>query len=202
MSTREYPEFINVSENGQMNACLNFSSDMSCGYIEGYLRAADRLVEHVDETDRDQDFFVYPIAFMYRQHIELQVKKIIDTGRKLLTADGGHPKHHKLHDLWPLAKGILRQIWPNESDPPEFKSVDNFINQFSRIDPDSTAFRYPKQKTGKPSLTGIQHINLQRLAESVHSFSEFLDVAASALDDYLADYLADVYQSEHDAENY
>ena len=169
-----------------MNACLNFSRDMSYGYIEGYCRAADRLVEHVAETARDQDLFVYPIAFMYRHHIELQLKEIIDVGRQLTTStESGHPTHHKLHALWPQAKGLMRQVWSSEPDPPEFALIDHFIEQFAVIDHDSTAFRYPKQKSGDQSLGGVKRINLYNLAECVHSFSGFLTGAADALSEYL-----------------
>ncbi len=183
---RTYPDLFVSGDDWQMNACLNYTHDMSYGYVEGYRRAADRLVEHVAETARDQDVFVYPIAFMYRQHIELQLKQIIDTGRQLLTEDeSGHPTHHKLHDLWPLAKGLMRQTWSNEPYPPEFKLIDHFIQQFTAIDHDSTAFRFPKQKYGSRSLGGVKHINLRNLAECVHSFSGFLDGATAGLSEYL-----------------
>lgn len=194
MSHHNYPALFVAGEDWQMNACLNFMHDMRYGYIEGYRRAADRLIEHVAETGNDQDVFVYPIAFMYRQHIELQLKQIINAGRELLTDRGSYPPHHKLHDLWPLAKGLLRKTWPNEPDPPEFGKIDNFIDQFSKIDHDSTAFRYPMQKVGDTSLQGVRYISLRNLAESVHSFSGFLDRAASSL----ADYLQYKHESERD----
>ena len=41
-----------------MNARLGFSYDASHGYVDGYLRAADLLVQHVAEEGRDQDYFV------------------------------------------------------------------------------------------------------------------------------------------------
>ena len=183
MTSKQYPGLFEIGENWRMNARLNFMCDMSTGYIEGYLRAADRLVQHVADTAEDQDFFVYPIAFMYRQHIELQLKQIIDTGRRLLTNEGGQPVHHKLHDLWSSAKGVLRQIWNSKPDPPEFELIDNFIDQFSRVDAGSTAFRYPTQRDGNSSLQGVHHINLRNLADCVHSFSGFLDGIASELDE-------------------
>jgi len=185
MTDSNYPAFFTAAEDSRMNACLNFLHDMSAGYIDGYLRAADHLVGHVAETGREQDFLVYPIAFMYRQHVELQLKKIIDKGRQLLTDKGGHPTHHKLENLWPVAKGILRQTWDGEPDPPEFGLIDHFVDEFVRIDPDSTAFRYPKQKAGGSSLPMIQQINLRHLAECIHSFSSFLDGAACGIDHYL-----------------
>lgn len=198
MSKHEYPQIFEAGEDFEMNACLNFFHDSSFGYIEGYRRAADHLVQHVAETGRDLDVFVYPIAFMYRQHIELLLKKIIADGGELLTDKGGHPTHHKLHDLWPLAKGILRQVWVNEPDPSEFELINNFIDQFARIDHDSTAFRYPFQKGGAISLSGMCHINLRNLAECVDSFSGFLDGAASAL----AEYVQRKRDCESDMRNY
>jgi hypothetical protein len=188
MGKNKYPDLFTAYADGQMNACLNFQNDMSYGYIEGYLQAADRLVEHVAERNRDQDTLVYPIAFMYRHHIELRLKEIIDIGKQLITDnESGHPTNHKLRDLWPDAKGIIRQVWSGNPDPEEFKRIDHFILQFTEVDHDSTAFRYPKQKSGDSSLCGVRHINLRNLAECVHSFSGFLTGVATALSEYLDD---------------
>jgi len=186
MAKDKYPDLFAAYDDWQMNACLNFQHDMSYGYIEGYLRAADRLVEHVAEKTRDQDTLVYPIAFLYRQHIELRLKEIINTGLQLLSEnDFKNRTRHRLHDLWPEAKGIIRKTWSGKPDPEEFKWIDHFIEQFKEVDQDSTAFRYPKQKSGDTSLKGIQYINLRNLAKCVHSFSEFLSGAATALSEYL-----------------
>jgi len=185
MGKNKYHDLFTAYDDWQMNACFNFLNDMSYGYIEGYLRAADRLVEHVAEKACDQDTLVYPIAFLYRQHIELQLKEIIDNGRQLLTEnESDFPKHHKLHDLWPEAKGIIRKTWSGKPDPDSFKRIDHFIEQFKAVDQDSTAFRYPKQKSGETSLRDVQYINLRNLAECVHSFSGFLSGAATALSEY------------------
>lgn len=91
--------------------------DMSCGYTEGYRLAAELLTNHVESQNRNHDFLVYPICYLYRHHLELQIKQIIYVGRRLLDKSGGHPTHHKLSDLWPLAKGLLREAEPNQSDP-------------------------------------------------------------------------------------
>lgn len=196
MGKDKYPDLFVAYDDWQMNACLTFQNDMSYGYIEGYLRAADRLVEHVAEKACDQDTLVYPIAFLYRQHIELQLKEIIDTGRQLLTDnESGHPKHHEIHKLWPYAKGLIKKAWPGKPDPEEFKRIDHFIKQFKEVDYDSTAFRYPKQISGDTSLKGVQYINLRNLAECVHSFSEFLSGVATALSVYLDD------KREHEAQS-
>lgn len=156
------------------NACVNFSRDMSCGYTEGYRLAADLLTTHVATKNRDHDFLVYPICYLYRHHLELQLKQIIRIGRRLLDQDGVHPQHHKLSELWPLAKGILRQAEPGHPDPAEFRLLDNLIEEFADVDYDAQAFRFPNKSRGEQSLTGLTHINLSRLRESVETLASFL----------------------------
>jgi len=48
---------------GRQTACLNFSDNPAYGYIEGYRRAADLLVKHVEEKGVDWDYLVFPIVF-------------------------------------------------------------------------------------------------------------------------------------------
>lgn len=92
------------------NACLNFMQDMSVGYIDGYKMAADELAKKIHETGVNQDYLVYPIVFLYRQHLELILKSVIKSARQLLrTEEQGHPTHHKLKDLWPLAKELRKK---------------------------------------------------------------------------------------------
>jgi len=55
MSAHEYPEIFSAREDSQMNACLSFSHDMSYGYVEGYLRAADRVIGRAYCRGRKRD---------------------------------------------------------------------------------------------------------------------------------------------------
>ena len=50
-----------------LNACLHIGEGWDA-YAEGYKNAGDVLVQHVIDYSRDQDFLVYPIAFLYRQY--------------------------------------------------------------------------------------------------------------------------------------
>jgi len=156
------------------NACLNFMPDMSLGYIDGYKMAADELAIKIHETGVDQDYLVYPIVFLYRQHLELLLKNIIKSARKALgTNEQGHPTHHKILNLWPLAKDLRKQIW-GKDHPIEFKFVDHVIKEFSVYDPDSMAFRYPENKEGTIPNQGLKHINTRLLAESIAKSSNTL----------------------------
>lgn len=156
------------------NACLNFMPDMSVGYIDGYKIAADELAIKINETGVNQDYLIYPIVFLYRQHLELILKSIIKSARNLLqTEEQGHPTHHKIKDLWPLAKGLRKKVW-NENPPVEFEFIDHVIAEYSKYDPDSMAFRYPENKQGTKPNENIKHINTRHLAENIEKASEIL----------------------------
>ncbi|HID3427534.1 TPA: hypothetical protein ACXE0P_002231 [Klebsiella pneumoniae] len=60
------------------NACLNYMPDHGTAYTEGYRRAADILIKHIDESGRDQDFLVYPVLFLYRHHMNSLSNKLSD----------------------------------------------------------------------------------------------------------------------------
>ncbi len=164
------------------NACLNWSHDSIGLYISGYKEAADILVSKVIETSSDQDILVYPIAFLYRQYIELQLKSIIKDSRHILEDGAGFPEHHKIKDLWCEAKRLMKNIINNlDKTADEYitkndlKIIENIINDFVAIDPISFSFRYPTDKQGKTNLEGLTHINLRKLGQQIGLLSESLD---------------------------
>lgn len=180
----EFDTLFKPDSDWHNNACLNFTHDSTYGYVEGYKRAANELVLRINETGQNQDVFVYPIVFLYRHHLELLLKVIIDTGRRLLDEGTGFPTHHKLNNLWPLAKGIIKKVW-SAGDPKEFAFVEHIINEISLVDPGSMSFRYPKDKEGKSSLPNITHINTRHLCEMINKASDLLVGVKMAIDQYL-----------------
>jgi hypothetical protein len=72
-----------------MNACVNYGGGGL--HAIGYRRAADALVEQVAQTHSDQDFFVYPIVFCYRQYLELMLKADLREARALFGIAPLHP---------------------------------------------------------------------------------------------------------------
>src|SRR5665811_2493141 len=65
------------------NACLNWCHDGWTLYATGYREAADLLVRHIEQRGVDQDMLVYPVLFLYRQYLELEIKDLIRQGRRL-----------------------------------------------------------------------------------------------------------------------
>lgn len=169
---------------GHNNACLNYMRESTYLYVEGYKRAANELVKRIDQTGLNQDTFVYPIVFLYRHYLELTIKGIIDKGSILLENGSGHPKHHNLETLWPMAKGIIRIIW-QQGDPEEFTYVEHIIKEITNVDPVSMSFRYPKDKVGKNCIPALTYINTRHLSEMINKASDFLSGIEVGIEEYL-----------------
>lgn len=179
------------------NACLNWSHDNMSLYIEGYKEAADKLVHGVADSGTSQDTLVFPIAFLYRQYIELQLKHIIKESRIFLEEGANFPEHHKINDLWNTANALMAKII-KEHDKSikdyitsnDISVIKTIITEFVKVDPDSFAFRYPKDKKGNKNLEGIEYINLRKLHDQMEILKEKLDkyyLCISLLRDYQDD---------------
>src|SRR5438270_6878360 len=94
------------------NACVGWSREEWDGYAEGYKRAADLLVQHVVDTQSNQDYLIYPVAFLYRQAVEVSLKHLLVKGSQLLDRKSVIPKHHRLVPLWQQCWAIIEQVWP------------------------------------------------------------------------------------------
>lgn len=167
------------------NACLNWCHDGWGLYASGYKEAADLLVQRVEEHNVSQDSLVYPVLFLYRQYLELEIKDILRQSRRLQDIAGDLPKHHHIGNLWGECHKRLSEISPGDSVT-ELKEITRLIGEFSAVDPISTAFRYPQDKDGNPSLPGIRHINLRNVREVIGKISIILMGANAQVGEYLS----------------
>ncbi len=155
-------------------ACLwPLKEDMWLNYIIGYKEAADILVEYAKKTSINRDTLVFPIVFLYRHYLELQLKSIIKDGYKLLYEKKDYAKCHKLDELWNDCKIIFKKIWPEGNKEP-LEAMDDYINQFCQVDPTSIEFRYPVRKNGTDTLDSLNYINLSHLSECIKSIENFI----------------------------
>src|ERR1043165_9459178 len=106
MAKNSYKPLFRPDDDWQNNACINqkVASHGLDLFAEGYKTAADILVKQVVECASHQDTLVYPIVFLYRQHIELRFKEIIREGLSLLDEGQDFPRTHRLDELWPKVK--------------------------------------------------------------------------------------------------
>ena len=99
-------------ENWEASACIG-ATVADWIYFTGFRRAAQCLAEHVCVTENDQDFLIYPIVYLYRHHIELVLKGILESSSglldRVLTPDDRKTLgRHGLLELW-HARGLWVQ---------------------------------------------------------------------------------------------
>src|SRR4051812_27294719 len=140
------------ADGGWFNACVGWTCDQWVGYAEGYRRAAEILVQHIADTERDQDVLVYPIVFMYRQAIEISLKRLIVIGTQLIDRPTEVPRHHRLVLLWRQCRPIIEEVWP-DGPKEDLDVVGAVLEDFEALDPISTVFRYPVNNEGQASLS-------------------------------------------------
>lgn len=173
--TDKFKSLFTADKDWWNNACLNYTDDAIDAYIEGYKLAADQLVKRINETGEDQDCLIFPIVFLYRQHLELLLKNIINTGQQLLGKNDKSFAHgHELDKLWSKVKPIVEKAW-NEKILKEFKFIEHVINEIIVVDKKSMAFRYSTDIWGKTHLSEFTQINIRNLAEIINKVSDYLE---------------------------
>lgn len=166
------------------NACINFNNNSHYAYSLGYKEAANFLAENASEMNT-QDLFIYPIAFLYRHHLELQLKLILKTANNLLKIKNDLPsKTHDLKNLWILTKEIILKIWP-EGNSADLQPIDYAISEYQKIDSTSMTFRYSTTLRGEKHLQGINHISISELSTSINKAASLLDDVYNGLSDII-----------------
>lgn len=173
------------------NACLNPASfgEAEHKYKHGYWRGARLLVQHAIEYPRDQEYLAYPIIFLYRHHIELALKNIVEmvpglVGRALKPLEEKSMKSHKLDELWKNVKQICDEIQdPNwgKLDTADLEGIDDYIRQLCELDPYSESARYRTSKKGFPCFRENTPINLQQFDEMMNRLADWLDTLDMAI---------------------
>lgn len=143
------------------------------GHIEGFRRAACAVFDSVADRGGSPEYVVFPLAFLWRHHIELSLKEVIALGRVLGGAGWGYPSGHGLVNLWREALTYIAPLGP--ADAPELCNAETTIEEFATVDPAADGFRYPTQRSGSRSLAdGPETINLAQLNEAMDALSRFL----------------------------
>ncbi len=162
--------------NWRFNACVNFTYDDWPGYAEGYRRAAEILVAQLVETDgKGIDFLVYPLVFLFRHALELQLKSAIRWGRQALhKPERGFPTHHRIADLWSLCRPLAEEYWPDGSSG-LLNDTEMTLEDFQRHDPSGQDFRYSERIDGTRTTSEFSHINIETFCEKATKAYDLLD---------------------------
>lgn len=184
-------ELIQSGPDWKFNACLNYMADNRDIYAYGYLKAADALIEHLIEKEHGgADYFLYPILFLCRHHLELKLKNIIHAAARLTSRNILKDELkiinscHELPTLFAIARKDIEEIW-SESDKEPLEKAAKVLNDLEALDPKSFASRYPtNSKTNESHLKDYRHINILSLREGIDEAVELLDSIDNGISHY------------------
>lgn len=163
--------------NWVFNACMDPAPTMS-RYARAYREGAELMLRPLADSggeDRGHnDLVVYPVVFCWRQFIELMLKDTLMMMRALSGKKGSASLHR--HDLMPLWNELKVHLPDLGAPPEEVVIVEKTIARLADLDPDSFAFRYPKDKKGGSTQADVPvRINLRFLHEAMQNIANWLD---------------------------
>jgi len=199
--------FRHSQEHWNLNAYLSYPADFrERAYRIGYLSSAKMLARIGIATTHQVDTLIYPIAFLYRHYIELQLKKLIRTGaefrgEELSRKERSALGRHDLEELWHQLDPYFREIVGDELGFDDVRNgMKSFIDQIDEVDKSSTAFRYDQDKrTKEPSIGRLEGFNLLvfcRNVEKLCSLLEGIECQFEQALDAANDYRAELRHSE------
>jgi hypothetical protein len=172
--------FQNDNSDTSLTACLGYIPASLFSVAEKYKEAADALVTAAAKRDVILDRAILPIVFLYRQHLELLVKDIIYTARRIEDEGNNYPQHHNLENLWAEAMRLLKKHYGQEA-PKELDYMQPIIDDFHAHDPESISFRYPTDKEGNPTQGDYWQIDLHNFCGVMNRVDSLLVCIAGDL---------------------
>lgn len=175
-------EVFKIGEDWWNDARINWDRHAWGLYAMGYEEAADILVKNVKSDN--SDLLIYPIAFLYRQAIELQLKDIILTSRGLYGFENIEvPKNHDLLQSWNICKKAIEYAWPKKSNRGSIKEVEKVIKEIHKIDKQSFSFRYPVDKSNVPLLPQeLRQVSIKNLSNNYKIVIMYLNGTICGID--------------------
>ena len=153
------------------NAHLPWAFEAWESYISGYRDAARALVGDLESLVPEWAF--YPIAFLYRHCVELQLKSLVLNSHCLLEQPATAPVGHDLKRLWTDARTLVVQAgFDSASD--SLARTDQTIDELTTADPSGQAFRYPLDLKGLPTLPTVTGVNIRDFSARMDELVGFL----------------------------
>lgn len=179
----ENKTFTNSGKNTSLNACVgtNGWNDIN-NYIYGYKRNVEYLYENITNCSWDIDGMIYPLCFSARHFIELSLKNIVHLIDVILKEikgiinddlDTKLKKTHNLDCLYEISKDLASKL--DSRMIIELSKLQQYINDFSNIDPTGETFRYPINQHNEHSLDDLSCINLEVFYTRFTELSEIIE---------------------------
>jgi hypothetical protein len=147
-------------------------------YAISYKHAADMLVGSVIENDNPADLMFCPIAHMYRHYLELRLKELLISGGRVAYDESKFQSGHDLKRLWSVVRKLIEKAQPDWNRC-ELDAAESCIAELCQLDADSQSFRYPESIDGRPTLQGLDRVDLVNLRDVINRVGLLLDCSSA-----------------------
>ena len=166
--------FFQVVHDGQWNACIGQQGD-ELNYVEGYLQAAQLLVDTLIEKELygSRDTLAMPILYNARHGLELALKYTL---RELAAIDMAREREGAVdHDVKSYWEHLSAQAVGDHRCRTLIAALEPFAQSLGKIDPDGQELRYFENRDRKQSLADYAVVHLPLIQASVAGLREILD---------------------------
>lgn len=151
-------------------------------YIQGYMESGNFLNEII--KDNRNDYLFLPMCYMYRNGIELALKRILVEDCQFdyqTAANKMKNKKHSIEGLWNVIKShiILRSDVPDDNST--IIDVELYIKQLHNLDITSDKFRYPIKKNLEFHFDKKVRFDVTNVSLCFNELFTFLDAVDSML---------------------
>ncbi|MET8258367.1 hypothetical protein [Micromonospora sp. NPDC005205] len=165
----------------QYMACIGWQNGNPYGPIQGYRRAAEIIASQIAERHHEIDLLIFPFGMCWRHHIELRLKDLLPALQELLGRPVAVEPSHNIAKLWDKVKPLIIEAH-GEGESTDVRNVSRIIGQLTRLDKDGQEFRYNKRRDGRPTLEGVEYIDVSKFHEAMSGVANFLDGVDTATD--------------------
>lgn len=126
-----------------------------------FKEAGDKIISELEhgEGHKHPDMYFFPIAYLYRQALELKMKEIIRLAVKIDLLEGNKKleailNRHDLYRLWNYVKSSAKKFWP-DGEVDILSAVERVIQAFHNIDHSGQGLRYTQDTSGQSTLSKL-----------------------------------------------
>ena len=136
-------------------------------FAYSFKNSADIVYSEYRSTRRDA--FWFPAIYLYRQWMELGIKRVLSDICRFDKTFPTIPRKHNLPFLWTEVKTWLEREHIISSDDEFVASAERIFPIFDQIDPDGAAYRYPPLDLPHPDFINFSLDDFEKAIDQIET---------------------------------
>jgi hypothetical protein len=135
-------------------------------YVNGYMESANHLFVALQEN---KNHLFLPMCYLYRNGIELALKRILIEGCNL------QANKHGVISIWNKIRDEIQSIANTTNEDTTLLNVDKYIDKLSQLDSCSSTFRYPTNRHLGVHFKKKKKLDANNVSDRFNELFNFLD---------------------------